>query len=375
MKIYIEADSIATNKMSGIGHATLEVIRAFDLLAERLSGCKVAVIVPFGTKKLVRGYGFKKIRIISLPPGYKYVNYILTRTSFPFPADFFIGKGFYIFPNYKNWYVPFSTSFTFVHDIAFKIYPETIHPKNLVYMEKNFDRWLKRADKILTISHASADDIKHCFPRYSDKVDVVYLGANPKKFYRRSKAEVQKVLKKYNMPSDYILYLGNIEPRKNILRLLEAYKQYCDSAKKPKAMVIVGGDGWRNREILAKIQDMQTAQYRICRPRKYVHDEDLPALYSGATMLTHVAIYEGFGLPPVQAQACGTRLVVSDLPVFKETLKHAGVEYVNPRDVTALAEAISRTGRVKPTDVKPTISLTWRGTVTSIMNLIDKIKA
>ncbi len=211
MKVFIEADSIATDKMSGIGHATLEIIRSFDNDIKNGSKLRVTIIVPYGKKRHVENnYKFENIKIKSLPPGYRYVNVAMTRTPIPLFVDLWFGRGTYIFPNYKNWHVPFSESLTFIHDLAFRIYPETINPKNLLYLDSNIDRWLRRTDKVLSISKASAKDFTKYFPGYKDKVHVVYLGVNKDTYYRRNSQETRGVIQKYRLPNSYMLYVGNL---------------------------------------------------------------------------------------------------------------------------------------------------------------------
>lgn len=370
MRICIEADSIASERMSGIGHATLEMIRQLDSFIEGTSH-QLIIIVPFGRKKFLAGYDLKNASIRQLPPGYKYVNYALTRTSLPFAADLLYGRGVYIFPNYKNWYVPFSTSFTFVHDIAFKLFPDTVHPKNLTYLNDNFDRWMARTDKIVTISNQSKSEIKEAFPYLQDKVETVYLGVDKNQYAPMSYDEIKPILDKYGLKNDYFITVGNIEPRKNINILLESYKAYSDSTSSPAQLVLVGGDGWRNEDTLRQINIMQEEGYAVFRPDRYVKDEDLPALYSGARANVHVAIHEGFGLPPVQAQACGTPVIASNLPVFHEILDPSITTYVPPARPQDIADAMVHSLPWSPgRRATPKDQLTWENTVRELTRFI-----
>ena len=374
MRIYIEADSIASERMSGIGHATLEIIRQLDA---QVSGTehKLSVIVPYGRKAFVKKYHFKNVHIRQLPPGYKYVNYALTRTSLPFAVDLFFGRGVYIFPNYKNWYVPLSTSYTFVHDIAFRLFPETIHPKNLAYLDANFNRWLSRTARIITISKQSQREIIHEFPAVKDRVSVVYLGVDEDQYKPRVWQDIQPVRAKYGIAQDYFITVGNIEPRKNIDTLISAYKIYADTVDTPAQLVIVGGDGWKNKKILDRIEKLQQEGYAIYRPDAYVTDDDLAILYAGARANIHVALHEGFGLPPVQAQACGTPVIASNLPVFQETLNPKLVTYVTPVDAAEMAAALqeSQTPQGERSSFLKK-GLTWRSTVRTLSQLIGIIK-
>jgi glycosyltransferase involved in cell wall biosynthesis len=370
MNIFIEADSIAAERMSGIGHAALEIIRAFDRLMDTRPDIKVSIIVPFKQVGFIDQYGFKNIKIRRLPPAFKYVNYLLARTSIPVPVDLFYGRGVYIFPNYKTWFVPFSTSLTYVYDVAFKKYPEATQPKNLAYLEANFNRWLRRADKVITSSKTSASEIASFFPAHKDKIEVQYLGTDPKVYYRRPEGEIKKTLAAYGLPSDYFLAVGNIEPRKNVLGMLDAFAQYADTTQNPHNLVLVGGGGWNNQDILDRIAELQRKRYPIFRPSKYVADNDLPALYSGASALLQVAFHEGFGLSPVQAQACGTPVIASDLPVFKETLSAKNIQFVDPRDTKAITRAMGAIGTgVYGAAPKGTITLTWDDVALNLLQL------
>jgi glycosyltransferase involved in cell wall biosynthesis len=367
MRILIEADSIASDKMSGIGHSVVEIITALDKIIQQTPH-KIIIIVPFGCKKYAQKYNWLNVTIRQLPPGYRYINYVLTRTSIPVPIELLFGRGVYIFPNYKNWNVPFSKSITFVHDMAFKIFPETIHPKNLDYLNTNFHRWLMRTDGVVGISQQSVSETKHFFPEVKGKIKYIYLGVDSDVFYPHKKADVQRILDKYGISSDFFLIVGNIEPRKNVLGLLEAYKKYADATSHPAQLVIIGGDGWKNEETLNRIKAMIVDGYTVYRPNRYVTDTDLPAIYSGARALVHVAFHEGFGLPPVQAQACGCPVIASNLPVFHETLNPSGVTYIDTNKIESISNALGKAILVGPqrhSSFKKTLS--WSNTVTQLL--------
>lgn len=367
MNILIEADSIALEKMSGIGHTVIEIISG---LSKSIVGTrhKLTIIVPYGRKSYVQKYGWKNVSIRQLPPGYKYVNYLLTRTSLPIPAELFFGRGVYIFPNYKTWYAPFSRSITFVHDVAFQLFPETVHPKNLVYLRANFTRWLKRTDGIISISKQSASEIRQFFPEVNNKITTIYLGVDRSIFFPRQKKDIAKTLIKYGVCKDYFLVVGNIEPRKNTMGLLDAYKVYADTNASVAQLVIVGGDGWKNQKILERISALTAEGYNIYRPKKYVIDEDLPMLYTGARALIHIALHEGFGLPPVQAQACGSPVIVSDLAVFHEILTPQTATYVQTDRMQTVVDAMEQVGPAqsgRKSSVKQ--RLTWDSTVRQLL--------
>lgn len=366
-RLFFEADSITQPRISGIGHTCLEILRAFDELAENDKSFTVTAIVPFGKKRYVEKYGFKNIKVRSLWPGGRGLNYLLARTSLTIPMDLWFGRGFYVFPNYKNWFVPFSQSLTFIHDINFKLNPDTLNQKNRRYLEANINRWLKRTSKVACISKSAAKEFFRYFPEYKNKTGVVYLGINSKMYHPQTKADVSAVCKKYKLPQDYFLFVGNIEPRKNLLVLLDAYKAYSDQTKSPKALILIGGDGWNNQAIRDKIHQLQDSGYAVYNPREYVPDEDLPALYSGATALVHIALNEGFGLSAVQAQACGTPVIASDLPVFHELLAAEHTSFVAPASVDDVTNTLLKHTKSHYAGYAPFI---WQRTISELQLLI-----
>lgn len=368
MRLFLDAEVVTRSRLSGIGHASLEILRALDARAAQEPSLEITAIVPYGKSAAFRRYGLRNIRVRQLPGG-KYVGALLSRTSLQVPVDVLFGRGTYVFLDYKNWYVPFSRSVTFVYDVAFRIYPDTVNDKNRRYLERNMPRWLNRTDAVACISGAAEAELVHYYPAARHKTHVVHLGIDPKVFYPRTASEIMAVRQKYKLPERYFLFVGNIEPRKNLLLLLDAYQQYADTNTLPIALVLVGGDGWNNQAILDRLEQLQRKAYPVYHPTTLVPDEDLPALYSGAVSLVHVALHEGYGLPPVQAQACGAPLVVSDLPVFREILSPSDVIFVDPRAKDAIARALS--GQVGKKHHKGHISTTWKDALGTLIQVIQ----
>lgn len=353
--------------MSGVGHVTLHLIEALQMELENTPH-KITLVVSRGKASLLDKYGFRNVDVKELFYGGKILNYLLVRTALPIPVDFFLGRGVYIFPNYKTWYVPFSLGITFVHDVAYLLFPESVEPKNLRYLTKNMSRWLNRADKIITISKSSKAELSHFFPKVEDKVSVVYLGVDRSVYYKRSSKEVKLVLEKYSLEQDFFLYVGNIEPRKNIIKLIEAYENYADQTPDPAALLLVGGDGWKNEGVVDRIEELKIKGYGILRPNRYVEDEDLPALYSAAKATILISLHEGYGLPLVEAQACGSPVIASDLPVFHEILSQPGVWYVSDSD-GSIVRAMNEVD--KTPDISSKEDQSWNLTAREVIKICD----
>ncbi len=372
MNIYIEGDSIVVPKMSGIGHATLELIRSIDEY-DGTSDNQYYVIIPSGKINYFNSYNFKNIKAKKFPKGYRYINYILTRISIPVPADLYFGKGLYIFPNYKNWWTPFSKSITYIHDAAFVLYPETVHPKNLAYLRQGVPRWIKRTQAVVTVSESSSIELQSAYPGLVNKIHVIYNGVNTDDYYKRSANDVANAKSKYNLPDDYFLYVGNLEPRKNILNMLAAYKLYCDHVKNPRPLLLVSGGGWNSENIIETITSMQGNGYRVIQTKEYVADKDLPAVYSGAYALIHVAIHEGFGIPPLQAIHCSVPVIVSDIPVIHEVLSLSSAVYVNPLNPNDIAQAMWSPLSVAGEHEINRLEYSWKKSALQLIELADRI--
>jgi glycosyltransferase involved in cell wall biosynthesis len=337
--VYIDALALIPDKKSGIGYTIEQTLinltkqkdselYNFILLTPLLKASKV---------NKYRSFGFK-VKTIPLPS--RAFSFLLRYNLLP-PLDLLIGKGIYIFPNYRNWSLWNSRSITYIYDIGYIKFPETVEPKNQKYLSKKIQKWANRTDKIIAITKEVSYEIEKYLHQPYSKIEIVYCGVDTKYFYKRTEKEVEKVKSYYGIDAGlYILFVGNIEPRKNLETLLDAYKKLDNSLRSKYALVIVGGDGWLNTELHVRLKEMQENGFNIIRPSSYVRTEDLPAIYSGSKLLVHPAVYEGFGITPLEALACQVPVVASDIPALKEVFSDA-ITYFPTYDSSKLAIIIS----------------------------------
>lgn len=367
--LYIDATAIVPERKSGIGHAVLEMLRGLDddIYAGRFS---IIAFTPLGEGASLERYHFKHVIIKQLPFPHKVFS-LLSRLTYGVPIDLFLGKGIYLFPNYRNWNLMGSKSLTFVYDVAYLIFPQFTQPANLIYLRNNMRRWLDRSDRVITTSKSSQDEISELLqPLPVSGVDVIQLGVDPKVFYPRSTKEVTAIKAKYELNGDYFLFVGSIEPRKNLEFLVNAYVK--NKALRDTTLFIVGGGGWLNEAILESIERAIASGSNIKRSTSYVPDEDLPALMTGARAVIFPSHHEGFGLPVVQAQACGTPIVASDIPVLHEVGEDR-VHYFNNSDETSFNKALLAAfneAHVK----KPVVTHTWEQTVGELITVIEGLE-
>ncbi len=339
LRLVIEADSIFQDNPSGISYAVSSILHELNLMSSERKDLQVVAIFPKEKKKQAEKIGLNNIEVKYLPFKYKYINFLLTKLRFTLPADLIFGKGVYLFPNYKNWLLLRSKSLTFVHDLSFLAHPETVEPDNREYLSKFSELWMQRSSKILAISEYTKKEIGKHFSSLADKTEVVHLGVDNKVYKKIPRKEASGILNKHGIPKDFLLYLGNIEPRKNIDVLIRAYSRLFRGNPLTPPLVIIGGGGWLNKKTLNKIDELSGLGIPIIRNRSYVEDSDIPAIFSSAKLLIHPAIYEGFGLSVLQAMSCGTPALISRATSLPEVGGQAA-HYFNPSSELQLYKKI-----------------------------------
>jgi len=203
-----------------------------------------------------------------------------------------------------------------IHDLSVIRFPE-FHPRERVnHLLRLFPKILRRCDLVLTDSEFSRQEILEAFRLPEDRVKTVYLGVDPA-YYPRLHEPLAARLGVYGLqPGRYLLSVGTIEPRKNLLGLIQAYEALPDAIKREYPLVLVGNPGWHSQEIHARMRAGQSAGWLIYL--NYVREADLPVIYAGARLFVCVSLYEGFGLPVLEAMATGIPVICSNLASLPE---------------------------------------------------------
>ncbi|MFQ5849621.1 MAG: glycosyltransferase family 4 protein [Candidatus Binatia bacterium] len=223
-----------------------------------------------------------------------------------------------------------------IHDLSFVREPDTALPAMKAHLTKWVPDALRRADHIIAVSEATRRDLMELYQTPPEKTTVLYHGVGPEFRPVTDSSRLAGVRQKYRLGErPFILSLGTIQPRKNYQRLIQAFAQMDSSVE----LVIVGRKGWLYDAILDEVTRQNLAE-RV-RFIGFVAEADLPALYSAATLFAYPSLYEGFGMPVLEAMACGTPVIASNQSAVPEVIGEAGL-LVNPRDVTAIASAMSR---------------------------------
>jgi len=224
-----------------------------------------------------------------------------------------------------------------VHDISFEHYPGVFKRTELIRDKVLVPYSARRADVVLTVSEFTKADLVRRYGIEPEKIVVTASPAAPRFRLLDDRSQVDEVRRRYGIDGSFILYVGNIQPRKNLVRLVEAYAALAAEGKFSHRLVIVGKKAWQHSPVLEAARTCGVEQ-RITFTG-YVPDEDLCALYNGADLFVFPSIFEGFGSPILEAMSCGTPVITSNTSSMPEVGGDAAV-YVDPFKVADLTAAM-----------------------------------
>jgi glycosyltransferase involved in cell wall biosynthesis len=225
-----------------------------------------------------------------------------------------------------------------IHDLSFEHHPEH-SPKNVIkYYHKYFPKFAHQANRIATVSEFSKQDICKTYQIEDAKIDVVYNGPN-ENFIPLTTSEQTRIKEQYTDGYDYFLFVGTLHPRKNLINLFKAFEVFKTTTKSPKKLLIVGRKMWWTPEIENTLNNLSVKNDVLFAGR--VSEQELYKITASAYALTYVPIFEGFGIPLVEAMSCGTPVISSNITSMPEVVGDAGI-LVNPFSVDEIAHAMVR---------------------------------
>ncbi len=281
-------------------------------------------------------------------------------------------------PNFLGFFSSNTSTVITVHDLSYLIYPDCIAKKTLRILQKYMPRHLARADRIIAVSKNTQKDLVRLCGVPEEKISVVYPGYNSELF-RPAKIEHQVLSDKFDLEPGYILYVGTIEPRKNLVTLLEAYRLLRQRGI-TAPLVLCGPVGWKSEPFFATLRTLRSAN--SVRLLGYVDEQWLPLLYNGASCFVFPSLYEGFGLPVLEAMACGCPVVCSGVSAIPEVVGGAGLQLEDPMNVKLLAEAMSRIledqdlrAELRAEGIQQASNFSWRKTARETLKIFaDMLK-
>jgi glycosyltransferase involved in cell wall biosynthesis len=345
MKISLDAQNLFEEKKTGIGFTVQKIIENMDLsgddefqlnyFAFRDKKKKGEQIRPY--KEL--GYHLKRCG------WFPYGLYRRIWNKIPVPYSWLVG-GKTDITQFFHYAVPPGADgkkLVFIYDMVWKACPETMEEENRRYVDQNTKLACDRADIIITISEFSRQEIMKYMNLPEDRVKVVPCGVDLERFRPDYNIEAIGTAKERSgIHQDYILYLGTLEPRKNLVYLVESYAKLCMEEPDAPVLVLAGKKGWQYDLIFERVQQLNITEKVIFTG--YVEDDDVPLLLAGAKFFVFPSLYEGFGLPPLEAMACGTPVIVSNKSSLPEVVGDAGIQ-VDIESPEALKDAMQMLNR------------------------------
>ena len=364
MKIGIDYTSAATQG-AGIGRYTRELMRALLALpSDNSYSFFYASRHRIDESKIQN----PKSKIHHLPIHDKWLMRVWQRLQIPIPVELIVGKvdlfhspDFTLPPT-----LPGVPTLLTVHDLSFMRDPESAWPSLRDFLNKAVPRSVQRATHVLADSQATKADLIELFGTPAEKITVLYSGVDARFTPIHDQAEIDRVCTKYQLLRPFILSVGTLQPRKNYGRLIEAFAEVVKhpernevqskeaghvtqphsstaplqgSAQNAYHLVITGGKGWMYETIFEQVKQ-SGLEGRVHFPG-FVDDADLPALYSAADLFAYVSLYEGFGLPLLEAMACGTPVIGSNTSSLPEVIGNVGLQ-VDPRNVDDITRALQQ---------------------------------
>jgi len=324
----------AVQQSAGIGRYTRELIRALSHVDDE----NVYTLFSAGRDQNEASWP-DNYRRRSLPLTDRHLAILWQRLRLPLPVELITGPiDIFHSPDFVLPPVARAKTALTVHDLSFMRYPECSSPPLLDYLMRHVPRSVARADLILADSQSTLRDLVELLHVEKERIQVVYPAIDDR-FQPVPLANAQAVLDRYGIHRPYILGLGTLQPRKNYPRLIQAFAQLREERGIPHQLVIGGGWGWLGEDIDDTITKLGLEEQ--VQLAGFIDDADLPALYSGAALFSFPSLYEGFGIPVLEAMACGTPVVTSNISSLPEAAGDAAL-MVDPLDVSDIAQAMWR---------------------------------
>lgn len=334
MKIRVEVSSLASPTISGVGHYTKRLTEALDQNSKadvfasyfnflnRQNTPTISLYHPLEKNSFVPLRVYAKMQSYGVAPAY---DLLLSSVDLA------------IFPNFATWpSIKSKLRATVVHDLTYLYFPELVEEKNFAHLRRVVPRSIQQADFIITVSNSVKAELVKEFSLNPKKCVVTPIP--PETSY--GIPNHNDIHTKYGLKTKkYIFFIGNLEPRKNLTVLIDAYLQLPKKLRQEYSLVLAGGKGWKS-EATQRALDKAVARGENIQHVGYIDQTDSPAFFQKASLFVMPSLYEGFGMPVLEALAGGTPVLASDIPVLRETAGDAAL-YANPTDASDFCKQIT----------------------------------
>jgi len=377
MHIAIDAMPISENSPAGVATYSLNLLNNIAAL----DGVNRYTI--YGSRFNLHDLGIKNENFKNNPPPiifnhpspwYYWIPWYYTG----FPFQLLLSKPDIYLSTYPAlpWYCPCPKIIT-VYDLTSQFMKDNFMMHTRLRMGYQIAYAVKNADRIISVSNYTKKDIINILGIAPEKISVIYAGYDDKTFKPVEKFQVEKTLHKYNISGKYILFTGTFEPKKNIPRLIDAFSRLKKNHRIQHKLVLSGKRTYGDKTIFDLIS--ATGYDKDIIITGYIPREDLPLLMNGAELFIFPSIHEGFGIPPLEAMACGTPVIASNTCSLPEVVGAAGL-LVNPYDADAIAEAMytvlsneNLRETMKCRGIERAKLFSWRKSAWEVLNVIESV--
>ena len=297
----------------------------------------------FSAERPTNARGFPSapgFRTVTGPLNNRRMTILWHRLRLPLPIETFAGRADVLHaPDFSLPPTRGARTVVTIHDLAFMTHPECAVPSLRAYLNRVVPRATHHADHIIATSQRTADDLVELLGVSPKQMSVILQGVDPSVRRVEEPERLRAAVARYGLRQPFALAVGTIEPRKNFSRLIEAFSLIRGRADGPEQLVIAGRKGWLYDDVFQTVERLGLRD--AVRFLDYVPDGDLPVLYSLAAVVAMPSLYEGFGIPVVEAMACGTPVVASSAGSLPEIVGDAGL-LAAPDDVEGLAAQLVR---------------------------------
>ena len=374
MRIGIDYTS-AVQQRAGIGRYTRELVRALS----RMDRKNDYLLFSAGRDRLEEAWP-DNFRRRSLPLTDGQLAAIWHRLHLPLPAELVTGPIDLLHsPDFSLPPVRRAKTVLTVHDLSFMRFPECSPPPLLDYLMGAVPASVERANMVVADSESTRRDLIELLGVEDDRVTVVHGGLESRFRPETDVAGTRVIMQRYGIRRPYLLALGTLQPRKNFARLIRAYHALRNEHRIPHQLVIGGGKGWLAGGIYDTIAELDLREQVLLAG--FVDDADLPAIYTAADVFAFPSLYEGFGIPVLEAMACGTPVVASSSSSIPEVAGDAAL-LVSPEDVEGLSHALWRLiddGELRDRLVNRGFSqarrFTWESSAYRLLSVYEQVTA
>lgn len=371
MRILVDCRHLNTTEQSGVGEYTIQLLYAlFELMGKKAteaSKATEATEIEKNWKFILLTTGKQKPDLLEIFRSRTSLSFVfpsfVKHTHVPMANKFLNLKLLLMKQPAINWLVKDSIDLVFlpnlnitvlptsiptvltIHDISWKFFPEFFSYKMRTWHKiLNPHILIRHARTIIAPSHTTSQDVARVFNKSPEEISTISHGISSA-FHPKMEAHDHGVRSKYKLPKRYALFVGTIEPRKNVLSIIEGVKRYREMTQDDLHLVLVGKWGWKSHNIRRRLWKRDVCDW--VHNLEYIDPRDLPAIYRSATVFVWPSFYEGFGLPILEAMACGLPVITSNIASMPEVTGVAAV-HIDPFNIQDIADALKGVVQSKP---------------------------